>query len=419
MPPPKHTVEIVRPTVPRPTIIYSGRSNSHITTSLAESLMSAISIGSNNSRASAHGTWTVRALGARGLAKAFLDGTTGPYLSVTQGKVRFKTAVDTKGAVDPKWDETFAFHVSSRRADADTVLFQVKNKKISRCSSIIGAANVKLVSLCVGDRRLVIPLKAPGSRLPAGELDVSVKFEPYEEPDAPIIDKTSVHQTIKHPPFNDNVNKCPWNSTPLDQRDEADIEHRDNSDGRREYPYQEGLLPYVSEHKMGSRPNDSSHTDTKSFLPRKTNDRQKLEVTRLRNSFGPSPRDRSEQKPRTRIYDYGYQSDVLEEGTYKVQTEKRREFASNIDLEGWNEDSQHYRRKEIGHVIEGGQIGRNAGKHRKKRTRDRHNDYLSNEGLIGTTLLVNRSNEEAAEESSCSRWPHRWMCCGSLVVPKE
>lgn len=132
------------------------------------------------------GTLYIHAMGCRGLSKAFFDGTTGPYLSITMDKAqRFKTDTDANGGINPIWKQVFTFQVTPSQIASGHILFQVKNKgvksKITGSSSVIGAGKVKLQSLMLSNRKLVIPLRVPGNMSPAGDLDITVRFDPLVE----------------------------------------------------------------------------------------------------------------------------------------------------------------------------------------------------------------------------------------------
>ena len=203
-------------------ISYDGSTAAH---SLAE--LSAMSVGSSiggvgsnrKAKVPAQGILRLHIIRAESLPHVHLSSTTGPYLAVRHDKMRHKTRIQNAGGVHPTWDECFDLYVNSADVRKQTVLFAVKNKKKASSSfgngsggssggnsadddsrgimstistitggggrgssSVLGVANVKLVSLCARERTrtLLIPLRQVGSpKRAAGCLKVRVSFEAW------------------------------------------------------------------------------------------------------------------------------------------------------------------------------------------------------------------------------------------------
>ena len=180
-------------------ISYEGNSSHR---SLSD--LSAISVGSSVGKAKlpAQGILRLHVIRAESLTHVHLSPVTGPYLDIAYGKTRHKTRINNVGGVNPQWNECFELYVSSSDARKQSILFTVKNKKVSSTggggggaeddnrsiisaissaggSSILGVANVKLISLCAKERTLIIPLRRVGSSKPAGCIKVRVSFEAW------------------------------------------------------------------------------------------------------------------------------------------------------------------------------------------------------------------------------------------------
>lgn len=171
--------------------------------------LSAISVGSSVGmvKLPAQGILRLHVIRAESLTHVHLSPTTGPYLAIAYGKTRHKTRINNVGGVNPQWNECFELYVSSSDVRKQSVLFTVKNKKVTSNgrggggggaegdnrsiisaissassgggSSILGVANVKLISLCAKERTLLIPLRRVGSSKPAGCIKVRVSFEAW------------------------------------------------------------------------------------------------------------------------------------------------------------------------------------------------------------------------------------------------
>ena len=171
--------------------------------------LSAVSVGSSVGKAKlpAQGILRLHIIRAESLPHVHLSPSTGPYLAIAYGKTRHKTCINTVGGVNPQWNECFELYVSSSDARKQSVLFTVKNKKVASNggggggggaeddnrsiisaistagggggSSILGIANVKLISLCAKERTLLIPLRRIGSSKPAGCIKARVSFEAW------------------------------------------------------------------------------------------------------------------------------------------------------------------------------------------------------------------------------------------------
>lgn len=152
-------------------------------------MMTAMSVGSSlgHVKLPAQGILKLHIIGATSLSHVHLSPTTGPYLAITLGKTRLKTKVDCTHGANPVWYESIELIVSSSDVRKQSVVFQVKNKKKSSTtmagSTMLGVANVKLISLCAKERTLLIPLKTygggGGGKQAAGVIRVHVKFEPW------------------------------------------------------------------------------------------------------------------------------------------------------------------------------------------------------------------------------------------------
>mmetsp|Transcript_2770 Transcript_2770/g.8142 ORF Transcript_2770/g.8142 Transcript_2770/m.8142 type:complete len:533 (+) Transcript_2770:313-1911(+) len=178
--------------------------------------LSAVSVGSTvvgfptKAKVPAQGILRLHVLRAESLPHVHLSATTGPYLAVRYGNgkpaQRHKTRIQNAGGVNPTWNEDFELYVSSADVRKQAVLFTVKNKKVSSSvggrsgsgrgadddsrsilstitgggsSSVLGVANVKLLSLCAKERTLLIPLRRVGNSKPAGCIKVCVSFEAW------------------------------------------------------------------------------------------------------------------------------------------------------------------------------------------------------------------------------------------------
>ena len=166
--------------------------------------LSAISVGSSVGQAKlpAQGILRLHIIRAESLQHVHISQSTGPYLAIAYGKTRHKTRINNVGGVNPQWNECFELYVSSSDARKQSVLFTVKNKKVSPSgggaeddnrsiisaissagsgggSSILGVANVKLISLCAKERTLLIPLRRIGSSKPGGCIKVRVSFDAW------------------------------------------------------------------------------------------------------------------------------------------------------------------------------------------------------------------------------------------------
>lgn len=156
--------------------------NSFSSSSSRYSLPGAISVGSSNSNPPplTEGVVSVQAVGAKDLRKVVIDGAdVGPYLSISLGKTRVKTGVDTQGGKNPIWNHAFAFQIAAADLDGHSMTFEVKNKKLTRTRSLIGSVRVKLRSLSQTNGALTVPLSCPGRRNEsAGSLELLVHFQP-------------------------------------------------------------------------------------------------------------------------------------------------------------------------------------------------------------------------------------------------
>jgi hypothetical protein len=184
---------------------YAGSNSSRVSLSGLSAVSVGSSVGTGKARLPAQGILTLHVVRGESLTHVHLSPTTGPYLAIAHGKTRHKTRVDIAGGVNPQWNERFEMYIATSDARKQSVLFTVKNKKVSSGStssggggdddsrssiistitsaasggrsSVLGVANVKLISLCAKERTLLIPLRQVGSSKPAGCIKVRVSFE--------------------------------------------------------------------------------------------------------------------------------------------------------------------------------------------------------------------------------------------------